>query len=632
MNKINCFLSVLFFIAFALSTNSCKEEAIPQLPTVITFPVSDIEQQTATSGGSVTSELNITARGVCWSTHQIPTILDSISIDGTETGSFSSYLLNMKSDSTYYVRAYATNSVGTGYGSEMKFKTKHAQISVLTLPITDISLSSAMGAGIITSDKGIIVNERGICWSASMLPSILDNKLKVGEGDGSYNGLLTGLSANKVYYVRAYASSGNETIYGSLMTFKTRQIALNVTTLTINDISATTATCGGIVSCDLSSSVTARGICWSTNENPSIADDKTTDGVGTGSFTTNIQNLTGNTTYYIRAYATNMEGTAYGSVMSFKTNPVVPSISTLAVNNITASTAKCDVKILNNGGSPITQYGVCYSENPNPSFLGVASKTSGTAATDNFTHILNSLSSNTKYYVRSYATNAVGTAYGNEIEFTTPEADNSEIIFNSKLTYGTVSDTEGNVYKTIVIGNQTWMAENLRTTRFRNGDSIPTTKTLSQDISSEVSPVYQWSLGNTKVNGRLYTWFVATDARNICPIGWHIPTDAEWTILIDYLGGENVAGDKLREIGTVHWIPLSNNGSATNESGFTALPAGSKDITCVYNPNSNVCVWWGSTSNKPDSGVTRNVSGNYSYVTYINGNKTNGYSIRCVKD
>lgn len=633
MKRINYFLSVLFFTTFALTITSCKEEAIPQLPIVITFPVSDIEQQTATCGGSVTTEMNVSARGVCWSTHQNPTILDSISIDGTEKGSFSSYLLNLKPDSTYYVRAYATNSVGTGYGSEMKFKTKHAQINVITLPITDISLSSAMGAGIITSDNGINVNERGICWSESMLPTINDSKLTVGEGEGSFNGLLTGLSANKVYYVRAFASSSNETIYGSLITFKTRQIALNVTTLTINEITTTTATCGGIVSCDLSSSVTARGICWSTNDNPSVADNKTTDGVGVGSFTSNIQNLAGNTTYYLRAYATNMEGTAYGSTMSFKTNPVAPSISTLAVNNITANSAKCDVKILNNGGSPITTYGICYSESPNPSLLLSATFTTGSAVIDNFTHTLDALKSNTHYYVRSYATNAIGTTYGNELEFTTSEAATTEILFNDKLTYGSVSDVDGNTYKTITIGTQTWMAENLRSTKFRNGDAIPTTATVGQDISSEASPIYQWSLGNTNVNGRLYTWFAATDARNVCPVGWHLPTDAEWTTLIGYLGGENIAGDKLREKGTVHWGTsyITNNGLATNESGFTALPAGSKETNGVYFP-SNICVFWGSTSNKPDSGVCRQLWGNYSYVQRTNNNKKDGYSIRCIKD
>ena len=178
------------------------------------------------------------------------------------------------------------------------------------------------------------------------------------------------------------------------------------------------------------------------------------------------------------------------------------------------------------------------------------------------------------------------------------------------------------------------MAENLRSTRFRNGDSIPTTETLTQDISTEVSPVYQWTLGNTEVNGRLYTWFAATDTRNICPKGWHIPTDTEWTTLTDYLGGTNVAGDKLREKGTVHWGTSYsiNNGLATNESGFTALPAGSKENTGVYNPNSNVCIWWGSTSNKPESAVFRKIFGHYSSVLFGNYYKGSGYSIRCVKD
>ncbi|MDD4971976.1 MAG: fibrobacter succinogenes major paralogous domain-containing protein [Paludibacter sp.] len=632
MNKKYFFLSVIISITLALSTTGCKEDAIPQAPTVVTFPVSDIEQQTATSGGSVSSGSELTARGICWSTHQNPTIADSISREGNETGSFSSYLQNLKSDSTYYVRAYATNSTGTGYGSVMKFKTKHAQLNVVTLPISEILLSSATCGGIVTADKGISITERGLCWNETLIPTTADSKVTGGTGEGSFSGLITGLTSNKTYLVRAYATNGTETIYGSVMTFKTRQIALNVTTLSINDVTQTTATSGGVVNCELSSSITARGVCWSTSDNPTIADTKSTEGVGTGSFTTNISTLTANTTYFLRAYATNMEGTAYGSTMTFKTSPGVPTISTLAINNITSTSAKCDGKILNNGGSTVTTYGVCYGMYPNPT-LSNGNSSSSTTPADNFTFTIYSLSAYTKYYVRAYATNAIGTVYGNELQFTTTgTAPSNGIVFNDNLTYGNVTDNEGNNYRTITIGTQTWMAENLRATKFRNGDLIPTTATLDQDITAEVAPIYQWTTGNEDVFGRLYTWFAATDTRNICPVGWHMPSETEWTTLVTAVGGNGIGGDNLRETGTVHWGTTLNNGLASNSSGFTALPAGYISYSIIIYPNHNGCIWWSSTSNKPDSGSIRLLSGNFSTVQSMNYNKKYGYSIRCVKD
>ena len=122
--------------------------------------------------------------------------------------------------------------------------------------------------------------------------------------------------------------------------------------------------------------------------------------------------------------------------------------------------------------------------------------------------------------------------------------------------YGTVVDIDGNSYKTVKIGSQEWMAENLKTTKYRNGDSIKTTIPSTLDLTNETSPKYQWAYGGIESNvatyGRLYTWYAVTDSRNVCPIGWHIPSDSEWTILTNYLGGINTAGGKMKEIGTTH--------------------------------------------------------------------------------
>jgi uncharacterized protein (TIGR02145 family) len=150
------------------------------------------------------------------------------------------------------------------------------------------------------------------------------------------------------------------------------------------------------------------------------------------------------------------------------------------------------------------------------------------------------------------------------------------ILFNLKSEYGVVKDEEGHEYMTIQIGNQTWMAENLRATKYRNGDDIALSSKELKDISKEVAPKYQWSYGGDEMNidsyGRLYTWFIVDDSRGICPTGWHIPTDSEWSELINGVDGDSKAAVKLRESGTKHWI--KSKLETTNESGFTALPGG----------------------------------------------------------
>src|ERR1035437_682216 len=149
-------------------------------------------------------------------------------------------------------------------------------------------------------------------------------------------------------------------------------------------------------------------------------------------------------------------------------------------------------------------------------------------------------------------------------------------VFNNNLTYGTMTDQDGNVYKTITIGTQTWMAENLRTIKYRDGTPIPnvTDNTTWTNLTTDAYCNYNntTSADTIAIYGRLYNWYAATNSHNIAPIGWHVPTEAEWTTLIYYLGGYSVAGGKMKETGTTHW--KTPNTGATNESGFTALPSG----------------------------------------------------------
>jgi len=211
-----------------------------------------------------------------------------------------------------------------------------------------------------------------------------------------------------------------------------------------------------------------------------------------------------------------------------------------------------------------------------------------------------------------------------------PESTPVLITFNPNLTYGSVTDADGNIYKTITIGTQTWMAENLRTTKYRNGVDIPnvTDNTAWKSLTTGAWKNYNAASNSSKF-GKLYNWYAVTDSRNIAPTGWHLPTAAEWTTLITYLGGESVAGGKLKEIGTDNWN--NPNTGATNESGFTALPGGCFDGDTFYNIG-GYSYWWSSTLYNTYFAMCIYISFDISYAHSDLSYKQNGLSVRCVKD
>jgi uncharacterized protein (TIGR02145 family) len=188
---------------------------------------------------------------------------------------------------------------------------------------------------------------------------------------------------------------------------------------------------------------------------------------------------------------------------------------------------------------------------------------------------------------------------------------------------------------------QTWMAENLKTTKYSNGDLIETTTPATKDIYNELMPKYQWAYEGNEINvdtyGRLYTWYTVTDIRNICPTGWHVPTKEEWTSLIDYLGGYWDAGGKLKEAGTTHW--LSPNTGATNSIGFTALPGGWRwDESSTFTNINEVGCCWTATEDLMSS---QYIPGAFWFAFYYSSkncgasgtsSKRVGLSVRCIKD
>ena len=596
-------------------------------PTVITDDITNITQTTATSGGNVTSDggASVTVRGVCWSTSQNPTTADNLTTDGSGIGTFTSSLTGLTAYTTYYVRAYATNSAGTSYGNQKEFTTLPdiTVPTVSTAPVTNITTNSATSGGTVTDDGGAFVSARGVCWSTSQNPTLADPYTTDGTGTGSYVSQITGLSSNTTYYVRAYATNSAGTSYGNQQTFTTLQdpVLPTVTTDDATDITQTTATSGGNVVSDGGATVTVRGVCWSTSSNPTTADNHTTDGSGIGAFVSYLTGLTPNTYYYVRAYATNSVGTAYGNEITFTTlsNITLPTVTTDDATDITQTTATSGGNVTSDGGGTVTARGVCWSTSTNPTLSdNYTTDGSGLGA---FVSYITGLTENTQYYVRAYATNSVGTAYGNEITFTTSSLGEPCPGIPTVL-------YEGQTYNTIQIGTQCWLKEDLNV-----GTMIPGSQ--NQTNNSQIEKYcYDNNPTNCTVYGGLYQWdemmqYMTTEGvQGICPNGWHLPTDGEWTDLTTYLGGESVAGGKMKETGTVHWAPP--NTGATNSSEFTGLPGGNRGTGGDFGSLTITNYIWSST--QYDAANTWYRTLHYINTTVFRGtlDKSNGFSVRCL--
>lgn len=199
----------------------------------------------------------------------------------------------------------------------------------------------------------------------------------------------------------------------------------------------------------------------------------------------------------------------------------------------------------------------------------------------------------------------------------------------------TVTDIDGNIYHTVTIGSQVWLAENLKTTKYRDGTPIPniTNNTTWSSLSNGGGYCdYENLPSNSGVYGRLYNWFATTSVHNLCPLGWRVPTDAEWATLTDFIGGESVAGGRLKETGILHWS--NPNNGATNQSGFTALPAGYRENDGTFGAQGDYGWWW--TASEDFAGAanawTRFIGSPFGGIFAYNTSKTSGYSIRCIRD
>ena len=398
-----------------------------KLPVISSSQISNTTATSVNCTSTISSDGGalITAKGVVWSTNIGPTInlTTKISNGSGSVGSFSSSITGLQNSTTYYLRSYATNIAGTSYGPELQFKTLSTTPIINTTYVSNIMSISASSGGNITSDGGSPITARGVVWNTSPGPTIsLLTLTKDSTGTGVFVSALKPLLPAKLYYARAYATNAQGTSYGNEIQFITASIIPSLTTTIASSILSTSATTGGSISSDGGSPVTARGVVWSTDTMLTTSlSTKTVNGSGVGDFISSISSLSSGTIYYIRAYATNAIGTAYGNMLSFKTAPK-PSLASLTTNvpvsGITAISATCGGNILSDGGSPITARGVVWNTSPGPT-VETSPKSINGVGTGPYSSALTPLITNTTYYVRAYATNSSGTAYGNEISFKT---------------------------------------------------------------------------------------------------------------------------------------------------------------------------------------------------------------------
>ncbi|ELR68730.1 hypothetical protein C900_05913 [Fulvivirga imtechensis AK7] len=297
----------------------------------------------------------------------------------------------------------------------------------------------------------------------------------------------------------------------------------------------------------------------------------------------------------------------------------LPEVTTTSIYNITNVTAEAGGNITSDGGATILARGLCWSTTPTPTIDDY--KTADGGGNGTYYRILTGLTPGTTYFLRAYATNNVGTAYGEELSFATMIS-----------TTGTVEDADGNIYSTVVIGTQNWMSENLKVTRYQNGDAIPvvTDQTTWYELTTGAMCYYDNDqTAYEDPYGALYNGYVVTNGE-VCPDGWHVPTKEDWESLFESLGGKEVAGGKMKEAGYDHWN--SGNTEADNTSGFTALGAGSRYTGDARFINMGIyTIFWSSSPS---------LYGNYDVPLYsssseasIGGSvKRGGYSIRCIQD
>jgi len=403
----------------------------PIRATLTTQAVTNIGNTTATGNGTITEQGNAEwiNHGMCWGETPNPDYTDQCSSEGSvrPVGAFTSSMTQLSPGTRYYVRAYIFHRLGRSYGNEVEFSTAQETLpTVTTSAVTNIGLTSATGMGSISTTGSTGVVQHGVCWGLSENPVTTGTCTRQGvAGTGDFSGPITGLIAGTMYHVRAYAVNGMGTAYGNDVLFTTNGYSLpTLASFAATDVSATNATVSGsIFVAGNPLPMSQHGFCWDNSAGIDISDTCSDLGPRSkiGSFSESLSGLTPRSTYYVRPYAINAAGIAYGPERSFTTDNSDGGemVVTGAVRSITGKSAVGSGYLTIPTNLTLTQHGVCWSKSSPPTVDDFCSKRGEATKIVNFTSSITGLSSGITYYVRAYGSRNAATAYGDEVSFTT---------------------------------------------------------------------------------------------------------------------------------------------------------------------------------------------------------------------
>ena len=610
-------LTLLLIVACSNSETPCN----PTPSLKITSPSNITDVSVELKGTITPPDCNgsVISQGFVVSKAQLPKISDTLlEVSGKE---ISKTLSNLEQNTQYYVRIFYQNNEGVFYSEQDSFKTTLGDANITTGSISNIKAKTATINVNISQLGGGMALSKGVVYSETTNPTTSDTKITSSSTTNNFNLDLENLKENTLYYLKAFITNEKGTFYGDEINFKTLNGIVIFNSSEVYSIKAELAKFKTTIGNDGGSDITERGVCWSTNINPTINDNKKSETGKLGGYELEMTNLASNTKYYARAYAVNSVMTTYSNEIEFTTRDGISTLTTIDASNILITTATSGGNITDDGGSLITARGVCWSKVVNPTIND--SKSNDSSGTGNFSSALTSLESNTKYYVRAYSTNKLGTYYGNQIEFIT-DGNIGDI--------SSFSDIDGNNYGAIVMcDNKVWATENLNVSHYRNGDEIPqvTDKTEWRNLKTGAWCYYD----NDPSKGKLYNWYAVNDTRGLAPEGWSVPTKSELIQLINCLGGEYEAAKKMMSKDRWEY----NIGYATNESGFNALPEGTRTWSGSFNSYNVSGQWWTSTKYLDCCAVSysmfgRNLAGGGKISIPDSYNQTSGFAVRVIKN
>ena len=666
------------------------ETVAVEIPTVTTAAVSAVTDTTATCGGNVTAGVNVAIRGVCWSTTPQPTVYDSHTTDGAGTGSFTSNLTGLASSTTYYVRAYAANGAGIAYGEEVNFTTEAAAPSGDGIPCPGIPTLTDIDGNIYNT---VQIGEQ--CW---MKENLRTRKYPDGTDISFVN---SGLSTTEGYCYYPNGDSANVTSYGYLYNWTAAMHGSGSSSSNPSNVqgvcpdgwhlpsnaewtemlnylrSKSEFRCG--VSLYNIAKAMASNTGWGTaTANCAVGNDASLNNqtgfsaMPAGTYNSNYyfgtdtqiwSSTERNSTIAYATYLTSTSAVVQNNVPN-KQNAysvrcllgtagsvvVTPSVTTLTASEVSATTITCGGVVTQDGGSAVTARGVCWSTGYNPSLVAGQYTVDG-SGTGSFVSQITGLNAGTTYRMWAYATNSEGTSFGEAVTVTTTYSTDGQPCSGA----ATVTDVDGNVYNTVMLGGVCWMKENLRTTKFPDGTPIA----LGTDSSSTVA--YRYYPDNDSSNvatyGYLYNWsaFIHNqegqtgNVQGICPAGWHVPK-GEMSQLASYVSGQsdyicggNTLNNAKAVASTEGWVSSSNpctpgnDPASNNVTGFGLPPAGFYHIGYTNPTLGRNAVLWHAN---PNSTLYRwPYQLYYSDYRFQGGGgqteslmKTYGQSVRCVRN